>query len=107
MIACRGGSGLRYTLIGPLLAGSLSARELNLIPAPRQIARAQGTLSLSSPVRITLAGDSPEDHFAVDLLVRELHEIHHLQTAVATDGSTPSSAARRGAGASLLRAYSH
>jgi len=50
---------LRFPLLLLLLPGCLPAQELNLIPIPRQLVRGPGKLSLSSPVRITLATDSP------------------------------------------------
>ena len=69
-------------LLFALLAGVSRAEEPMLIPQPRSVERGVGELALRAPVRIELLSDSEEDHFAAELLARELRDIHQLDVAV-------------------------
>ena len=78
---------MRYPLLLLLLCGCLPAEEFKLIPVPRSIVRGTGDYHLRSPVTIKVTADEEDDRFAAGLLVSELREIHHLQAAVAGNGS--------------------
>jgi len=67
-----------------LVAGTLPAQQLRLIPQPRKVDRGTGELRLLSPVRIVAASDSADDRFAAELLARELRDVHHLEASVAS-----------------------
>ncbi|MDP2998451.1 MAG: hypothetical protein Q8N47_13270, partial [Bryobacterales bacterium] len=68
-------------------AGALPAQELKLVPAPRSVARGQGTLALRSPVLIALASSLAEDRFAAGLLVEDWKSIHGLECSVGSAGT--------------------
>ncbi|MGH9476505.1 MAG: glycoside hydrolase family 20 zincin-like fold domain-containing protein [Terriglobales bacterium] len=76
-------------LAASALGAQTAASPLELLPYPRQVRPGSGDLQLRRRVDIGVAGKSPQDQFAAQVLADELSAIDHLPSRIRhSDGGT-------------------
>src|SRR2546421_8127431 len=92
---------MRFVLVVALLAATLSAADLRIIPYPRKIERTDARMPLRGTVTIAVASNDPEDRFAASLLKEEIESGSRAKARVSNGSSGQIVLTRRNAAPEL------